>query len=131
MTTINDFQIQSHRFIESCFNNRYIIEFTKMCGYFEWTTIYKSQSITLYDIYDIAETHFRQKNLILYAKSNKSSEPNTNPDTHWIKISSNKDIDFYDYIARHRDFFIPVYPVPANIVYKIYVDDCNTFQHGI
>jgi len=125
MTTINDFNIQSQRFIGNCFNNRHIIEFTKMCGYFEWTTIYKSQDINLYDLYEIAETHFRQKKLILYA-NNQSSDLNTEPETNWIKIPREKDTNFYNYIATNRDFFIPVYPVPTNIVYKIYVDDCHT-----
>ena len=114
MTTIEDFHEQSQKYISNCFNNRHILELTKMCGYFEWTTIYNTQQITLYDLYEIAETHFQQTNVVLYAKEQTTSE--------WKKIPKDKTI-FFTYINYNRSYFAPVYPVPANIVYKIYVND--------
>lgn len=86
-----------------------------MCGYFEWTTIYNTQQITLYDLYDIVETHFKQANMVLYVKGNTTSE--------WKKIPKNKKTLFFAYVNDNRSYFAPVYPVPANIVYKIYIDD--------
>ena len=114
MTTIEDFHEQSQKYISNCFNNRHILELTKMCGYFEWTTIYNTQQITLYDLYEIAETHFQQTNVVLYVKEQTTSE--------WKKIPKDNTF-FFTYINDNRSYFAPVYPVPANIVYKIYVND--------
>jgi len=69
--SIEEFHYESNRYISNCLNNRYILELTKMCGYFEWTTIYKYQSITLYDLYTIVESHFQQPNIKLYVTNVK------------------------------------------------------------
>jgi hypothetical protein len=107
-----------------------------MCGYFEWTTIYKYQSITLYDLYTIVESHFQQPNIKLYVTNIKlyvhtndhdhdQGPETTEPEEEegMILIPNDNNILFQSYIDTYRELFQPVYPVPANIVYKIYVED--------
>jgi hypothetical protein len=141
--SIEEFHYESNRYISNCLNNRYILELTKLCGYFEWTTIYKYQSITLYDLYTIVESHFQQPNIKLYVyvknvklyvhthdqdhDHNHNQGPETTEEEEeeegMILIPKDNNILFQSYIDTYREFFPPVYPVPANIVYKIYVED--------
>ena len=92
--------------------NKYLFEVSKCCGWGYFQTFYKSY--TLEDLYRniLLETGF--ENIIcLYLLNNNEK----------IAIPRDANIKLCDYINNNTFLFIPIYPLPSKVVYRIYIDD--------
>jgi hypothetical protein len=104
-------------------NNMYIIELTKCCGYQTFITIYKDESLT--DLYKRVSFHFETneiKSLFIITPRNEK-----------IMVPISGLITFRQFLMSqiNDSNMIPIYPLPAHIVYRIYVDDghCHIHYH--
>ena len=99
-------------------NNKYIFEITKLCGYSEFIFINKDESVL--DLYKAISHQFECrdiKSLFLANGVNRYSIPLTNI------LSLRKFITDAQKDGNLRQFIIPVYQLPAPVVYRIYFDD--------
>ncbi len=96
-------------------NSSYIIEVTKTCGYSDFILMYKDNS--LLDLYKNISLHFECKDIKqLYILN---VETNTK-----INIPITEKITIRQYITENNNTTLkPIYPMPCNIVYRIYFDD--------
>jgi hypothetical protein len=110
-----------HNLITRLPNAMYTFEVTKCCGYSTFVLVNKRG--TLLDLYKEVSLWFECKTLHeLYIVSNETNEKKTIPITEMVTIK--------DYIREfQRIFFVPLYPIPNNIVYKIYLDDGHCHNH--
>ena len=98
--------------------NMYFIELTKPNGHSCLATVYKNES--LYDLYKKTAYHFR----VFQVKSLYIITPNNEK----ILLPFTEIISFNQFLMEQlkdpdNHKMIPIYPMPANIVYRIYVDD--------
>ena len=99
-------------------NNKYIFEITKLCGYSEFILINKDESVL--DLYKAISHQFACrdiKSLFLANGVNRYSIPLTNI-TSLRKFITDAQKD-----GMLRQFIIPVYQLPAPVVYRVYFDD--------
>lgn len=116
-----DFELQEkydthqQHLIKRLSDTMYTFEVTKCCGYSTFVLVNKSG--TLLDLYKEVSLWFQCKTVKeLFVLSNVTNEKITIPMTQMVSIK--------DYIYEcQRPFFTPIYQVPNNIVYKIYLDD--------
>jgi hypothetical protein len=104
-------------------NYQYIFEITKLCGYGEFFTIHKKQS--LLDLYKMISLFYECKDIKeLFFINNCTNER--------IKIPITEKITIWQFIFNHNSgssqIIKPIYPVPCKIVYRLYFDDGHT--HG-
>jgi hypothetical protein len=104
-------------------NYQYIFEVTKLCGYGEFFTIHKKQS--LLDLYKMISLFYQCKDIKqLFFINNCTGEK--------IKIPITEEISIWQFIFNHNSgsnqIIKPIYPVPCKIVYRLYFDDGHT--HG-
>ena len=103
-------------------NDKYILEVTKLCGYGEFNTIYKKQ--TLLDLYAIIMLQFDREIIQIFFLNDITKEKITIPITNSITIQ-----DFiFKYNSGTELIIKPIYPIPCKIVYRLYFDDGHT--HG-
>ena len=95
-------------------NNQYIFEITKCCNYSVFIHIYKDATLT--ELYNWISYHFQNKNFKLYVVSYDSIKKR-------MEIPNVNNITTRDFVNNNKSFFIPIYPLPANVVYKIFIDD--------
>jgi hypothetical protein len=112
-------------YLRSLFDTHYVFEVTKCCGYSSWVSVYKDEPYsTLYKNimreFNYLQLSQPKVDFQLYATNvlgEKLILPKAFDDEHhYIK----------DFLSKNKEFFIPVYPLPAKIVYKIYLDDGHT-----
>ena len=118
---VEDFTCKMNEFINSIPNNKYIFEITKLCGYSEFIFINKDESIL--DFYKAISHQFECreiKSLFLASGINRYSIPLTNI------VSLRKFITDIQKDGYLRQFIIPVYQLPAPVVYRVYFDDGHT-----
>ena len=99
-------------FMHNIPNYSYIFEVTKMCGFSEFFTIYKDNTLS--------ELH---KNLSFQLKSNciKRLYMIQNMTLDKITVPVDKNITVRDFIV-DNNCFRPVYEAPTPVVYKIYLE---------
>lgn len=111
---IDEYNIKINNYIKNISTSKYLIELTKCCNYSEFLTVYKKK--TLKDLYTDVKYHYDHLNIeSLYVLTNNEK----------VIIPNNENIILCDYINNNKNYFIPVYPVPSQIVYKIYLDYAN------
>ena len=115
---INDYNNKFEQLCNGIPNNKYIFEITKLCGYGEFLTVYKKQ--TLLDLYNSISLQFDREIVEIFFLNNITNEK--------IKIPITSNITIQDFIFKHNQTIRPIYPIPCKIVYKIYFDDGHT--HG-
>jgi hypothetical protein len=116
--SVNDYTKKMDQYTSSIPNNKYIFEITKLCGYSEFIFINKDESIL--DLYKAISHQFACqdiKSLFLASGVNRYSIPLTNI------LSLRKFITDAQKDGMLRQFIIPVYQLPAPVVYRIYFDD--------
>jgi hypothetical protein len=99
-------------------NTDYIFEVTKLCGYSEFFSIHKDH--TLLELYNKISLQFSCrdiKGLFLADGVRRYNIPITSM-TSIRKFVSDGLAD-----SNLKNFLIPIYPLPAKVVYKIYLDD--------
>ena len=105
------------QYLDGVTTDRIIIELTKCCGY--------SQFQMYYNKYTLAE--FYQN--MAYEWSNTTKLDLFVLDGSGQRLDIPKyinSITLREFISNNRRFFIPIYPVPAKVVYRIYLDDGHT-----
>jgi hypothetical protein len=115
---INKYNTHINDFIKRLPNNQYMFEFSKCCGYTELITEYKDKSLT--DLYKTMQCTFGQLPIgepigLLYAVDQTNNTKMLVPNDPTVSVRQ--------FIVANRPFFIPLYPIPMNIVYKMYYDD--------
>ena len=106
-------------------NNMYIIELTKCCGYQTFITVYKDE--TLIDLYKRASMHigtYEIKSLFIITPRNEK-----------ITVPISGIMTFRQFLMSqimdsNNPNMIPIYPMPAHIVYRIYLDDGDCHEHN-
>jgi hypothetical protein len=119
--SVEDYTSKMLQYTSSIPNNKYIFEITKLCGYSEFIFINKDESIL--DLYKAISHQFECrdiKSLFLASGINRYSIPLTNI------LSLRKFITDAQKDGMLRQFIIPVYQLPAPVVYRIYFDDGHT-----
>ena len=96
-------------------NQNYTFEITKCCNYSTFVLV--NRSGTLLDLFKAVSLHFDCPDIkSLYLVNIQTNEKRRIPLTDTVKISK--------YILdQPREFFIPIYPVPMQVVYRVYLDD--------
>jgi hypothetical protein len=98
-------------------NMKYTFEVTKCCNYSTFVIVNKRA--TLLDLYKEVSIWFECKTmneLYIYTETN---EKQTIPMTDMVQLK--------DFINGQR--MKPIYPVPNNVVYRIYLDDGHSHEH--
>jgi hypothetical protein len=115
------YDIKKNQNFDSITNYQYIFEITKCCGYSEWITVYKDQMLS--QLYENIKIQFYQLNPInIYAIKENGDK---------LSIPNDSHITFRNLVVNNYDFFKPLYPFPAKIIYKIYFEDgcCHKSIH--
>ena len=111
-------------FFNKISNNRYIFEITKLCGYGEFLTVYKKQ--TLLDLYKSVSMHFECKDIkeLFFINSFNGEK---------IRIPITDEITIFQFIFNNNNgsaqIIKPIYPVPCKIVYRLYFDDGHRHEN--
>ena len=113
----NSFKKKMEMFLHNIPNCSYIFEVTKMCGFSEFFTIYKDNTL--------ADLH---KNLSLQLKSNYIKRLYMIHCTtlEQINVPSDENITVRDFIV-DNNCFRAFYESPTPVVYKVYIEygSCN------
>ena len=113
-----DFDSKKNDFLRIFYEYHYIFEIQKCCGYSEWISVYKKD--TLRQLYNNLNIQFatNQKTIHkLYLINDEGDK---------ILIENN-DIIVSDIIK----YLKPIYPMPHWIVYKLYLDDGKCHNHHL
>jgi len=118
------FGYKLQQYIDTTTNYKFIFEVTKLCGYGEFMTVFKNQS--LLDLYSTISYQFDNREIkSLFFVNDTTGEK--------IKVPISSTIRIKDFISGHNvgpNLNIkPIYQVPCKIVYRLYFDDGHT--HGI
>ena len=99
-------------------NSKYTFEVTKCCNYSTFVLVNKRA--TLLELYKEVSIWFECKTIKeLYIVSSETNEKHTIPMTDVVQLK--------DYIREQH--MIPIYPVPNNVVYRIYLEDGHSHEH--
>jgi hypothetical protein len=105
----DNFNKLKKKFLENYHEYHYLFEISKCCGYSELVSCTKED--TLAKLYNHVSFIFRKKiKLFILIGVQKV----------WIPSC---DLLVKDYLREMTDFLKPEYPLPHDIVYKIYIDD--------
>ena len=107
------FVIKLDKFIKQIPNAKFIIEITNCCGYSEFITIYKNQ--TLKDLYNNVSLEMQSKIDLLYV-----IDINTNKK---VVLENTNDVIIRNYIQNNANLFTPIYHLPDPVVYRVYYGD--------
>jgi hypothetical protein len=117
------FAYKLQQYIDTIPNYKFIFEVTKLCGYGEFITVFKNQS--LLDLYSTISYQFDNREIKeLFFINDTTGEK--------IKIPISSTIRIKDFISGHNVGphlnIKPIYPVPCKMVYRLYFDDGHA--HG-
>lgn len=111
------YAVKMGEYIDRITNNQYILEVTKCCGYGFFIAVYKNS--TLDDLYRSVLHEIPSAQIELYVYAGVNEKLVLPRDGTVLKT----------FIADNGKSFVPVYPIPAKVVYKIYVDDGHCHDH--
>jgi len=100
-------------------NTKFIFEITKCCMYSTFVLVNKKG--TLIDLYKEVSNYFECRTMKGLFIVSPTGENQTIPMTDITTIR--------EYIHLHPTFFVPIYPVPNGVVYRIYLDDGHIHLH--
>jgi hypothetical protein len=98
-------------------SHHYIFEVTKCCGYFEWIIIPKNYNCT--DLYRYIREIYTTPNIKLYA---------LDPFGNKLEIVESMCV-IKSLLFANGTFFKPIYDLPNQVVYKLYLDDGHCHNH--
>jgi hypothetical protein len=108
-SVISEFDKKINHFITSIPSSRYIFEVSKFCGYSEFLIIYKNEPLS--NLYKNVSLQFECPDVKgLYLTNNKDN-----------KIPITSMFTIREFIIKEK--IKPYYPLPSQVVYKIYLDD--------
>ena len=106
-------------YIKQIPNSQYIFEVTKCCEYSTFILVYKQQ--TLLDLYKTISLNFGNIKS-LYVKNQTTLQQ--------LIIPINELLTINQFIIKYQqEFFIPIYPLPNHVVYRLYLDDGYAHIH--
>jgi hypothetical protein len=111
------FQENKDRYFNCLSNNHFIFELTKCCNYTEWVTILKNYTVS--DLYRTIKNVLCNQNIRLFVKDQYNN----------VLHLFESDLIIKQLIHSNSTFFTPVYPLPYQVVYKIYIDDGHNHIH--
>jgi len=112
----NVYNDKINNFINTIHQNKYLFEVSKCCGWGYFQTFYKSY--TLEDLYRNILLETGLENITcLYVLNNNNEQ---------IAVPRDANIKLCDYMNINNSLFIPIYPLPFKVVYRIYIDDGHT-----
>ena len=117
------FAYKLKQYVDTIQNYKFIFEVTKLCGYGEFITVFKNQS--LLDLYSTIFYQFDNREIkeLFFINDNTGEK---------IKVPISSTTRINDFISGHNvgpNLNIkPIYPVPCKIVYRLYFDDGHV--HG-
>ena len=98
-------------------NAKYILEVTKCCNYSTFVLVNKRA--TLLDLYKEVSIWFECKTIKELYIVSETGEKHTIPMTDVVQLK--------DFICDQH--MRPIYPVPNNVVYRIYLEDGHSHEH--
>ena len=101
---------------------QYLFEITKCCEYSEIIPTYKTANLT--DLYkNILNQFYNNQNnpIELFVTKNGGQDK--------LVIPNDSNILLREFINMNHTFFVPIYPLPATVVYRIYFDDGHLHTH--
>lgn len=115
--SIDTYNLKLQQYLDSVTNDRIIIEFTKCCGYSQFQIF--SNKYTLAEFYqNVSYEWSNTVKLDLFVLDGSGQRLDI---PKYINSTTLR-----EFITNNRTFFIPIYPVPAKVVYRIYLDDGHT-----
>jgi len=123
MTTADPFGYKLKQYVDNLQNYKFIFEVTKLCGYGEFMTVFKNQS--LLDLYSTISYQFENRDIkSLFFINENTGEKIVVPMSSTTRIK--------DFISGYNSgptlVIKPIYPIPCKLVYRLYFDDGHV--HG-
>jgi hypothetical protein len=98
--------------------NKYYFEFTKCCGFSFLMLFFRDY--TLEDMYRNTQLEMGFNNIKLFVQNAAGLR---------LEIPRDSNVAIREFIADFPSYFVPVYPMPANVVYSIVIDDGHEHLH--
>jgi hypothetical protein len=120
---INEYYNKLNSYMNYITNNQYIFELTKCCGYSEFLPIFMNCKLS--ELYtNISYKLEIQKEVKLFAINTSTNEK--------LEIPNDNNVFIKNFLKLYKNYFTPVYPVPAKVVYKIYYYSgcCHDSNHS-
>ena len=119
--SVDEYHQKLNKYFTYLTQERLIVEITKCCGYEQIQMFYKNS--TLDEIYqDMTINWCNAGKFELFVL-----------DVTGIRLDIPKGdttTTLREFINKNRDYFIPIYPLPSSVVYRIYLDDGHTHTHA-
>ena len=120
--SMDQYNSKLNTYITSMTQRQYLFEITKCCDYSEFVPTYKTDNLA--DLYKTVLNQFCHTGEIqveLFARQNNIVER--------LVIPNDPAILLRDFINMNQLFFVPIYPLPAKVVYRVYFDDGHVHTH--
>ena len=115
-SNMNEFELKKNNFLRIFYEYHYIFEIQKCCGYSEWISVYKKDTIK--QLYNNLNIQFATNIKSIYKLYFINNEGNK------ILVENNNMI-----VSEFIKKLNPIYPMPYWIVYKLYLDDGTCHKH--
>lgn len=100
-------------------HNKYLFQMTKCCGYGFIQLFFKMNTLEeLYHNLQLEMSHIAI--LAIYVKDCNEMR---------LDIPRDATITLQDFVSAHRGWFIPIYGLPAKVVYRVFYDDDHFHVH--
>ena len=120
---MDQYNSKLNTYITTIIQRQYLFEITKCCEYSEILPIYKNASVA--DLYKTVLNQFCHTGEIhveLFVRQNNIVDR--------LVIPNDPAIGLRDFINMNQPFFVPIYPLPASVVYRVYFDDGHVHVHN-
>jgi len=113
---LNKYNTKLNDYVTRIPNSHYILEVTKCCGYSEFIVIHKDTLLS--DVYKTVSLEFQLQVNGLYVFDGNIK----------MLVPNYASITLRNFIVTNSNYFKPLYPVNAHVVYKMVYDDghCHT-----
>ena len=120
--SVDQYNSKLNTYITSMTQRQYLFEITKCCEYSEFVPTYKTN--TLADLYKTVLNQFchtGESPCELFTRQNNIVDRFVIPNDPAILLR--------EFINANPLFFVPIYPLPAKVVYRVYFDDGHIHTH--
>lgn len=141
---LNEYNIKFNKYNNYIQHNMYILDVEKLCGYSEFVLVHKNSTCT--DVCNAVFRHFEcdhNENKRIFLKNSikqcispfviaECSKCSNTQVCHVFDdkcdylISPNSIERFRNIVNNNTNYFKPIYDLPCNVVYKVYLDDGHT-----
>lgn len=119
---MNSYEKNIENYVKNIPNHSYMFEVTKCCGYSQFVSVYKYGSLSL--LFDSISYVFGNKDPISIFVYNIESGD-------YLEVPNTNDIILKQFILDNQQLFKPIYPLPHQVVYKIFYEDrhCKSIEN--